>query len=78
MTDDNIITLDTGEQVKVGEDGERYLILGPDPEIEDVMAKQPENQILQNDLQQEQLAVLAEKQEQQAINPAVPPEKTIF
>lgn len=77
MPDDEIVSLDSGEQVKVvGE--EQILIPGPDPEIEKIIARRAEHKIRQDQLRQEQLDIIATKREEESAHPAVPPEKRVF
>lgn len=78
MADDEIVTLDSGEQVKVTEDGERILILGPDPEIENIIARRQEQEAEQAAIRQAQLDIIEAKRAELRADPAVPPEKTIF
>lgn len=78
MADDEIVTLDSGEQVRVTENGEQILILGPDPEIENIKARRPEQQAEQAQIRQAQLDIIEEKRAELRADPAVPPEKTIF
>jgi hypothetical protein len=78
MSDDEIITLDTGEQVRVTSEGEKILIPGPDPEIADIVARQAESAARQAEIRQAQRDLLDAKRQQDAADPAVPPEKRIF
>lgn len=76
--DDTIVTLDTGEQVKVTEEGEQILLPGPDPEIAAIMASREDDQARLAEIRQAQLDVLEQKRAELAAEPAVPPEKSIF
>lgn len=78
MPDDEIVTLDTGEQVKVTESGEQLLIPGPDPEIESMLSQRAEQDARLAAMRQAKRDVLAAKRSQEGDDPAVPPEKSIF
>lgn len=78
MPDDEIVTLDSGEQVKVTFEGEQLLILGPDPEVESMLAERASQELRLAEMRQAKRDVLAVKRSQDSDDPAVPPEKSIF
>lgn len=78
MADDEIITLDSGEQVRVDDQGQQILIPGPDPEIADMMAKRAERDAQLAEMRKVKKDALRAKREQDAADPSVPPEKRIF
>ena len=78
MPDDEIITLDTGEQARVDQDGTQYLISGPDPELVDAEATRAEKDLRVAALKQAQRDAIAAKKDSQAADPAVPAEKRIY
>lgn len=78
MADDEIVTLDTGEQVRVQESGDQVLIPGPDPEIADIEARRAEQEAKLEVLRQAKRDAIAAKRELEASDPPVPPEKRIF
>lgn len=78
MPDDEIITLENGDQVRVTQDGEQYLIQGPDPELASAEAGRGDKEQQQAALKRAQLDVLAQKRDSLEADPAVPPEKRIY
>ena len=78
MPDDEIITLDTGEDVRVGEDGTQYLIPGHDSELADAEAASAARDLRVAALRQAQRDAIAAKRDEQAADPAVPAEKRIY
>ena len=78
MPDDEIITLSTGEQVRVDEDGVQHLIPGPDPELLDAEARKAERDLRVAALKQAQRDKVSQKHSEQAADPSVPPEKRIY
>jgi len=78
MPDDEIITLDTGEQVRVDQEGTQYLIPGPDPELVDAEATRAEKDLRVAALKQANRDLVAAKKEAQVADPAVPAEKRIY
>jgi hypothetical protein len=78
MPDDEIITLETGEQARVDQDGTQYLIPGPDPELVDAEATRAEKDLRVAALKQAQRDAIAAKKDAQAADPAVPAEKRIY
>lgn len=78
MPDDEIVTLETGEQVKVTDEGERILIPGTDPEVQDMIANRLLRQGEQESLRQARAEEIEHKRARQLADPGVPPEKTIF
>lgn len=78
MPDDEIVTLDSGEQVRVTPEGEQLLILGPDPEVESMLAGRAAQEERLAAMRQAKRDALAAKRSQEGDDPAVPPEKSIF
>lgn len=78
MADDEIVTLDNGDQVRVTPDGERYLIQGPDPELVDAEATRGDKEQQQAEIRRAQLDAVAQKRDLLDADPAVPPEKRIY
>lgn len=78
MADDEIVTLDSGEQVRVLPDGRQVLIPGADPVVEAAEAKRSERQDALAARRQARLDALAQTQADLDAAPTVPPEKRIF
>lgn len=78
MPDDEIITLETGEQVRVDDDGIRHLIPGPDPELVAAEETNAEKDLQVEALRQAQREAVAQKHDEMAADPSVPPEKRIY
>jgi hypothetical protein len=78
MPDDEIITLETGEQVRVDDEGIQHLIPGPDPELVQSEASSEERDLRVAALRQAQREVIAQKSDELAADPSVPPEKRIY
>jgi hypothetical protein len=78
MPDDEIITLATGEQVRVDDEGIQHLIPGPDPELVESEASSEEKDFEVAALKQAQREVVAQKHDELAADPSVPPEKRIY
>jgi hypothetical protein len=78
MPDDEIVTLDSGEQVRVTPEGEQLLIPGPDPEVENVLGERAAQEARLAEMRQAKRDALAAKRSQESDDPAVPPEKSIF
>lgn len=78
MPDDEIVTLDSGEQVRVDIWGDQHLIPGPDPELTDAADAQESKEERLAELKQIKLDALAQKRDALVADPAVPPEKRIF
>lgn len=75
---DQIITLDSGERVRVTPEGERYLIPGPSPLMEQVAAEAEERRKQQQQIELAQQQAVERKQASLDSEPGVPPEKRIF
>jgi len=76
--EDTVITLDSGEQVRVTSDGQQFLIPGPDPEIARAEEQRAEREARLAAQRAARLEALTAKQALLASDPSVPPEKRIF
>jgi hypothetical protein len=78
MPDDEIITLDTGEQVRVDDEGIQHLIPSPDPELIAAEEASAERDLQVAALKQAQREAVAQKRDELEADPAIPPEKRIY
>lgn len=75
---DQIITLASGEQVRVTPEGERYLLPQPSPLMEQVAAEAGERRLAQQQIEQDHRDSVERKQASLDSEPGVPPEKRVF
>lgn len=75
---DEIITLESGEQVRVTADGSRYLISTPSPLMDQVVTEAEQRREEQVKIDQFQANLITRKQKSMDANPTIPPEKRIF